>query len=234
LDTNRKVGLSTGVISARLRWLAVAAALCPAIWGPAGFGLCFLIPGALVQPRAPISGRWLMWIGALFLSLIVVPFGPVGVFERARMLRTDHGIETVAISSLFVASTVLVIWCDLALVMEASRKCNQWVRGSLDWVVWITAGVLNTWCVWVSLSDVRAYRRLGGLRLDLILTAVVSHGTGVEGQHWHAPLPQFGSRGAMKSLIVPALPGPGGYLQSLCKILGAGGPAMQGTALRYS
>jgi hypothetical protein len=42
---------------------------------------------------------------------------------------------------------------------------------------------------------VRAYRRLGGLRLDLILTAVVSHGTGVEGQHWHAPLTRFGSRG---------------------------------------
>jgi hypothetical protein len=166
LDTNRKVGLSTGVISAKLRWLAVAAALCHAIWGPAGFGLSFLIPGALVQPRAPTSGRWLMWIGALFLSLIVVPFGPVGEFERARMLRTDHGIETVAISSLFVASTVLVIWCDLAPVMEASRrKCNQWVRGSLDWVLRITAGVLNTWCVWVSLSDVRAYRRLGGLRL---------------------------------------------------------------------
>jgi hypothetical protein len=112
------------------------------------------------------------------------------------MLRTDHSIETVAISSLFVASTVLVIWCDLAFVMEASRrKCNQWVRGSLDWVVWIAAGVLNTWCVWVSLSDVRAYLRLGGLRLDLILTAVVSHGTGVEGQHWHAPLTRVGSRG---------------------------------------
>jgi hypothetical protein len=140
------------------------------------------------------------------------------------MLRTDHSIETVAISSLFVASTVLVIWCDLAFVMEASRrKCNQWVRGSLDWVVWITAGVLNTWCVWVSLSDVRAYRRLGGLRLDLILTAVVSHGTGVEGQHWHAPLTQVGSRGAMKSLIVPASLGPGGLLAIVVQNTGGGG-----------
>jgi hypothetical protein len=114
-----------------------------------------------------------MWLGALLVSIVVVPFGPGIVFENAHTLRSDHGVEAVAIFSMFVASTMLVVWCDVALVMEAlRRKHDQWARGSLDWVAWIVAVILSVWCVLGGVRNVRAYRRLGGLGLDTILTSV--------------------------------------------------------------
>jgi hypothetical protein len=43
-----------------------------------------------------------------------------------------------------------------------------------------------------------------------------------------------GQGGGWNILIMPTSPGQGIYWQSLCKLLGAGGPATQGTALRYA
>jgi hypothetical protein len=72
----------------------------------------------------------------------------------------------------FLVSTVLVYWCDVAIVTEALRpRRNKWARGSVDWLVWIAATVLSTWCVWQTFEVVRAYQRLNGLRIDLILNA---------------------------------------------------------------
>jgi len=114
--------------------------------------------------------QMLMWQGALLLSLMVVPFGTGAVFEGAKRLGRDNWSFPFP---LFVVSTALVYWCDVALVMEALRiRRNKWARGSLDWLVWITATVLSAWCVWQTLFTVRAYQRLHGLRIDLILTTV--------------------------------------------------------------
>lgn len=163
--------LSPGIVSVKLRWLVILAGCFSAVFGLMAFGAPFLILGAAIQPRARTSGRWLMWLGALLLSLIVVPFGTGAVFEGARHLGRDNWSFT--IFPLFVVSTALVYWCDVALVMEALRlRRTKWARGSMDWLVWIAATVLSAWCVWQTLDTVRAYQRLNGLRIDLILNTV--------------------------------------------------------------
>jgi len=167
---DQEANLSTSVLSAKLRWLAVLAGCSSAVFGLMAFGSPFLILGAVIQPRARTSGRWLMWLGSLLLSLVVVPFGTAIVFENARHLGRDNW--SVGIFPLFVLSTILVCWLDVAIVMEGLRsKRNPWVvPGSLDWLAWLAAMVLSAWSVWAELETVRAYRRLGSLRLDLILT----------------------------------------------------------------
>jgi hypothetical protein len=165
---------SAGVVSAKVRWLAIAAGCSAASFGVAGFGLCFLILGAAIQPRAPITARWLMWIGALLLTLLEVSLAPEMILEGAKLLRSGHGTEGApAYGLLLYLSTILVIWCDVALVMDGlRRRGSQWVRGSLDWVVWIVASALSTWCVLTSTSATHAYWRLGGLRPDIVLAQV--------------------------------------------------------------
>ncbi|MBV9769125.1 MAG: hypothetical protein JOZ32_06115 [Bryobacterales bacterium] len=171
MHINQEWELSPDIVSAKLRWLAILAGCFSAVFGVTAFGAPFLILGAAIQPRARTTGRWLMWLGALLLSLIVVPFGTGAVFEGAKRLGRDNWSFT--IFPLFVVSTALVYWCDIALVVEALRlKRNKWARGSLDWLVWIAAIVLSTWCVWQDLDTARAYQRLNGLRIDLILTTV--------------------------------------------------------------
>jgi hypothetical protein len=151
LQANQDLELSSGIVSPKLRWLAILAGCFSAVFGVSAFGAPFLILGAAIQPRARTSGRWLMWLGALLLSLVVVPFGTGAVFEGAKRLGRDNWSSP--IFPLFVVSTALMYWCDVALVMEAIRlRRNKWARGSLD--------------------TVQAYRRLNGLRIDLILTTV--------------------------------------------------------------
>jgi hypothetical protein len=153
--------------------LAVAAGCFSVVFGLAAFGAPFLILGAAIQPRARTSGRWLMWVGALLLSLIVVTLSPEIVSEGATMLCAYHDSNLVLLYSLSAIATGLVCWCDVALVLEAFKsKGHQWTRGSLDWVVWTVAIVLSAWCVWTSMNAVHGYRLQGGLRLDLILTQV--------------------------------------------------------------
>lgn len=161
---NRKEDPTFGIVSAKLRWLAVFAGCSSAIFGVIAFGAPFLILGAVIQPRARTSGRWLMWLGAVLLSL-VVPYGIGIVFSRFSW--------KIEIFPLFLLSTVLVCWCDLAIVMEALRsKRNPWVQGSLDWLTWIAASVLTLWSVLSGVETALAYQRMGGLRLDLILTTI--------------------------------------------------------------
>lgn len=101
----------------------------------------------------------------------MVPFGTEIVFGQARHLGRDNWSFTMF--PLFVVSTALVCWCDVALVIDTFKsKGNEWARGRLDWLVWIVAVVLSAYCVWQSALTVHAYQLNGGLRLDLILTSV--------------------------------------------------------------
>ncbi len=89
-----------------------------------------------LQPRARKRDD-VRWIGALLLSFVVLPFGTGVVFEQAKLLQGGGRID---VFSLFVVSTVLMLCCDVALVSECVvAKRNEWVRGSLDSLVWIAA-----------------------------------------------------------------------------------------------
>jgi hypothetical protein len=129
----------------------------------------FLILGAILQPHAPTSGKWLVWVGALLLSLVVIPFGSATVFQEVKLLRLYHDGMMVAILSLSAMSTFLLLWCDVALLIEGLKvRHNKWTRGSLDWVVWIASITLSAWCLWIIPGTAYAYRVNG--RVDSLLT----------------------------------------------------------------
>src|SRR5437868_12047204 len=63
-----------------LRIFALITSLVAGIGGTLLFGL-FVIPpfflacGAIAAGRSPRRARWLMWVGAVFLSVFTLPFG---------------------------------------------------------------------------------------------------------------------------------------------------------------
>lgn len=163
---NRLEVLEAEVVTVKIRRLAVVAGSSCAVFGVASFGYlfpilgAFVVIGAIVQPRALTTGRWLMWLGALLLTLISVPYGSKTVLEDAKMLGSIHDSSLIVMFSLAVVSVVSVLCCDVALVVEGVKsRRHQWVRGRLDWVVWISAVTLSAWCLWTGLLE------LGGNRL---------------------------------------------------------------------
>jgi hypothetical protein len=80
-----------------------------------------MIVGAIAQPRFHRFGFWLMLVGALLLSLWVLPIGVAVLFDSFRMLRLYHDFNAVSVTSLWAGSFFLLVWCDAALMIE-SRK----------------------------------------------------------------------------------------------------------------
>src|SRR6185312_7396666 len=64
-----------------IRWFAVITAGVAGIVGTLGFGLPFvvvpsvLLVGAILRGHWQRTGTWMMWIGAVLLSLWTLPFG---------------------------------------------------------------------------------------------------------------------------------------------------------------
>jgi len=115
-----------GLVGGRTRWLAISAAFVAAITGAVSLSLLFpvvpiiLIFGAIVQPRFHRTGFWLMWVGALFLSVWVLPIGVtilLGFFKTP----SYHDFNAVGVTLGWAASFLLLAWCDAALMIE-SRK----------------------------------------------------------------------------------------------------------------
>jgi hypothetical protein len=75
------------LVSPRIRLLAIITGCVSAVAGSLPFGPLFavvpamLIFGAVLQRWSPCPGRWLMWLGAFFLTLDVGAF-----FESASHL----------------------------------------------------------------------------------------------------------------------------------------------------
>jgi len=158
------------IISAKIRWLAIAAGCFSVIFGAAAFGSLFLILGTIVQPRASTSGRWLMWIGTILLTTTVISFGPGVILEQVTLLRQGGKIGVFII---FVIATVLVLWCDVVMLKDALRVShNLWARGSLDWLVWVAAIALTAVCAWTGRLTVDMYKQGTGLGLDNLLFTV--------------------------------------------------------------
>jgi len=105
-----------------IRWFAVITAGVAGIVGTLGFGLPFvavpslLLVGAILRGHWQRTGTWMMWIGAVLLSLWTLPFG-------ARILLSPPPIDRSGMS-VIVATAVtllLVVVCDIALAVEALR-----------------------------------------------------------------------------------------------------------------
>ncbi len=139
--------------------LLAALASCSAILFSAIYLTPFLLLGAIIQPWARTTGRWLMWLGALLVSVLVVPYGPAFIVS---WLKHPPESSIFSIFPLFVLATLVVYCCDIALIVEAVKsKGNPWSRGKLDSVVWVAASILSAWCVWAIQAMGYAYTHLG-------------------------------------------------------------------------
>ena len=79
------------ILPGRIRLLAVVAGCLSAVAGSSGMGPGFaiysgiLVLGAAAQPGFPRSGRVLTYIGALILSVVILPYGAGIVFTVVRL-----------------------------------------------------------------------------------------------------------------------------------------------------
>ena len=118
---------SVGLVTARTRWLAILAGCVAGITGSLSVSLFFpivpslLILGAIAQPRFHRSGFWLMVVGAVFLSLWVLPIGVIVLLGALTTLHLYHDFNIVAGILGWIGSFLLLAGCDAALMIE-SRK----------------------------------------------------------------------------------------------------------------
>lgn len=117
-----------GIFPGRIRLLAILAGCISGLIGSLSMGYGFaifpslLILGAAVaQPLLPRSGRWIMLIGALMLSVAALPFGAEMMFYGIRPLARYHDFNALGVFTLWVMSFLLVAWCDVVLLVEAIR-----------------------------------------------------------------------------------------------------------------
>lgn len=114
----------TWIVARKTRWLAIATGCFTAVTGSVSITVLMaivpvlLILGAIAQPRFPRAGLGLMLVSALSLSAWVIPMGVLFLSQRFRTLRVYHDFNAVAITSLFVVSFFLVVYCDAALIID--------------------------------------------------------------------------------------------------------------------
>lgn len=132
------------VIPLRIRVLAIVTAVFAVSWV---IGLVIpmvgllLALGALIQPKARTSGRWLMWVSAFLLNY-VLPYGVRFAVDFPKRKNVS------LIILLLLISTILVVICDIALVWEAwTSGKSAWTRSSFDWIAWLGAVLLSAWLV---------------------------------------------------------------------------------------
>lgn len=174
----------TDIFSRRIRWLAVAAGLASIL---ALFPVLFLlypallIVGAVVQPRFPSAGRWLVWAGAAELCVALITYDASVLFP--------HPLSQPPYMTLtFSVSTVLIIWCSVELIadalerMRARRSIPRAEPSPVGWGAWIVAVVVNSVIAWSGYGLINWHRQPHDPRLPdtgfytscmLLVTAVI-------------------------------------------------------------
>jgi hypothetical protein len=101
-------GCVVGIALLSFKWLAVAG--------------IFLIVGAAVQPWMPRTGRWVLSVVAPLLGVWIVPMG--GLFLLGAVKGETLGLDFYSrgLAFAWMLSPILLIWCNVALVVEARRE----------------------------------------------------------------------------------------------------------------
>jgi len=114
----------TWILSAKTRWLAILAGCFTAVTASVSiswllaFWPIILIVGVIAQRRFPRSSLALMSISALSMSLWVVPITLGLLIQSVRTLPSYHDFNIVAVTFLYVVSSLLVISYDVALIID--------------------------------------------------------------------------------------------------------------------
>jgi hypothetical protein len=144
----------TDIFSERIRRLAIAAGIVSAL---ALFPIFFLlypallIVGGMIQPRYPTIGKWFVWAGAANLWVVVVVYDAMISPHPWRQPKSPIYMVVT-----FWATTVLLIWCSVELVVDGLKRMRA--RRSMAPVevrpvslgLWIFAVVLNLLLGWVA------------------------------------------------------------------------------------
>jgi hypothetical protein len=115
------------VIPNRTRWLVIGAGCFYGLVGFLHYGWLFvfvpiiLILGAVVQPRFNHLGRWLLALGTFIVTLYGMSFA-VPAVELIGRLPLHHSLEEVVFLLLFLVTVLLIVWCDVALIMEERKS----------------------------------------------------------------------------------------------------------------
>ena len=140
-------------MSVRLRAVALAAGGVAGVFGMLVSLLApiFSIPlilGALIQPRSPRPGRYLMWVGVLLLNFSLF-YSIQFVFELFSGQSSGRG----EIYFIAVPTAILIPWCWVELILDALRL-RQTIRltepssSPIDeGLVWLLAVCLSAWAL---------------------------------------------------------------------------------------
>lgn len=158
------------------RWLAVAT-VCVTAAGTLGTGgLLTTIPlilGVVAEALAPRRGKWLMWLGAAYLSVLVLPMEILLLPEFMASPLVKQYARVAIESTLWIASMCLIVSCDVALIMDAVKTrhnrivAQRRLLGLGDWLVWTTAVCFTAYSFWGVPSLLRAYKHFN--RIDILL-----------------------------------------------------------------
>ena len=108
-----------------------------------------LILAAIIQPHSPRPGRWLLSVGAFYLSVGGIPYLTLMVVGSARHLLDFESLSQLPLFLALAALLVLLIWCDVSLIVDARRQSRNSqapatdVARPADWLVFIAAASLS-------------------------------------------------------------------------------------------
>jgi hypothetical protein len=168
------------------RWLAIVAGCVSGLAGSLALGPLFsalpliLVLGAILQRWSPHPGRWLMWLGAFFLTLVVAVFLGPAVLSPRRLLAPYYDRNILIFFALSVASLALVGWCDVALIIDAckskdaSAPATQGFPRTADWLVGMFALCLTAYAVWSILASFYPVHRFGNWEILLLVVSSIA------------------------------------------------------------
>lgn len=159
----------------KIRWLAVATIIVTAVATFAVGGEFFTIPlilGVITEKWTPRRGRWLMWVGAAYLTVTALQMEVVIFPEIIAESRAYHHIA--GLGPIFIASILLITCCDVMLLIDAMKRRERAIQRTglpsvADLIVWISALLFSVYAFWSMPFLVQAYRH-GFDRHDILIT----------------------------------------------------------------
>jgi hypothetical protein len=124
------VSFKQRVLPQKIRWLAIAtglvtgSALLSFYWPLSVLPILLMFAG-IVQPRSPQLGRLVLSVVAPLISVWVIPVGFMILWETLRGEPGRHDLLFLAITSSWMLSPILLLWCDTALLVEARRERRE-------------------------------------------------------------------------------------------------------------
>jgi hypothetical protein len=174
------------LVAPKTRWLAIIAGCVSALAGSLPFGPLFsvvpaiLIFGAVSQRWSPRPGRWLMWLGAFYLTAYISAYVLLGVHSANRLLAPYYDKSVLIVLLLSLVCLALVGWCDVALILDSLRSKNaaaladQEFPRSADWIVGLVTICLTAWAGWSILASFYPASRFGHWEILLVFVFSVA------------------------------------------------------------